>query len=85
VNILALAARNFCARKHPSALLVRWSAENDQQLHGDAQKEALCAGLWQSTSSDICKEFMRFVDSHDGAHPGKEDSIVTPKKVNVKL
>jgi DNA-binding CsgD family transcriptional regulator len=41
-KILALAARNSCAGKHPSASLVPWSAKNDEKLHSDEHTEARC-------------------------------------------
>jgi transposase, IS5 family len=41
-KIVALAARNSCAGKHPSALLVPWSAKNVKKLHSDEHTEALC-------------------------------------------
>jgi len=47
-KILVLEARNSCAIKHPSALLVPWRAEKEKRLHGEEHGEAFCVGLWQS-------------------------------------
>ena len=66
--MLVLAARTSCARKHPSALRVPRSAENDKNVPGDEHGGGTLR--WSLAVQSSLEELMHFFDSHDGARPG---------------